>query len=101
MTEDRRDQVAKARWGFVHNAIETASRLACAQVVSEEEAESANAFPRAAVAHHAGVDVLLREALTNNNGGFRSGTFRRTYAGFGILRRFIQPALRERAHGIP
>jgi Integrase core domain len=66
ITGDRRGQIAGAGWEFVHVAIDDCARVACCQVLPDEEGVSACAFLRAAVAYYAGLGVTIREVPTDN-----------------------------------
>ena len=113
ITGDRHDKVRGAGWEYVHVAIDDASRVAYSQVLPDEEADSACAFLRAAVAYYAGLGVQIREILTDNGNCYRSKVFRAAVAELalrhhftrpytprtnGKAERFIQSALREWAY---
>ncbi|MBV8402917.1 MAG: helix-turn-helix domain-containing protein, partial [Gammaproteobacteria bacterium] len=53
ITGDRSGPYGRAGWEFVHIAIDDTSRVAYAQVLPDEQADSAAAFLRAAVAYYA------------------------------------------------
>jgi transposase InsO family protein len=88
---DRRDRVEGAGWEFMHIAIDDTSRVAHAQVLPDEEADSAAAFLRAAVAYYAGLSVTIREVLTDNGGCYRSQLFRQVCRDLGLKQRFTRP----------
>jgi transposase InsO family protein len=113
ITGDRRDTVDGGGWEYVHVAIDDYSRVAYAQVLPDEEADSASTFLRAAIAYYAGLGITIREILTDNGGCYRSREFGRTCAALGLqhrhtrpytprtngkAERFIQTALREWAY---
>jgi transposase InsO family protein len=102
-----------AGWEYVHVAIDDTSRIAYAQVLPDETADSALIFLRAAVAYYAGLGVTIREVLTDNGSGYRSHAFAKTCRELGLkhrftraytprtngkAERFIQTALREWAY---
>jgi transposase InsO family protein len=113
ITGDRRDKVNGAGWDYVHVAIDDASRVAYSQVLPDEEAQSASAFLRAAVAYYAGLGVCVKEIMTDNGSCYRSRLFAQTCRDLGLrhlftrpytpktngkAERFIQSALREWAY---
>ena len=113
ITGDRRHVVHGAGWDFVHVAIDDASRVAYCQVLSDEEAQSASAFLRAAVAYYAGLGVTVKEIMTDNGSCYRGHVFAQTCRELGLrhhftkpytpktngkAERFIQSALREWAY---
>jgi len=91
ITGDRHDRVQGAGWEYVHVAIDDASRVAYSQVLPDEEAESACAFLRAAVAYYAGLGVQIREILTDNGNCYRSRAFKATIAELALRHRFTRP----------
>jgi transposase InsO family protein len=88
---DWQQKVRGAGWEYVHVAIDDASRVAYSQVLPDEEADSATAFLRAAVAYYAGLGVQIREVLTDNGMCYRSHLFARTCEELGIRRRYTRP----------
>lgn len=91
ITGDHRDSVDGGGWEYVHVAIDDSSRVAYAQVLPDEEADSASAFLRAAVAYYAGLGLTIREILTDNGGCYRSRDFAHTCAALGLKHRFTRP----------
>ncbi len=91
ITGDRRQVYGKAGWEFVHVAIDDTSRVAYAQVLPDEQAESVTAFLRAAVAYYAALGVRIREVLTDNGGGYRSDLFAAACRDLGLHHRFTRP----------
>jgi transposase InsO family protein len=91
ITGDRRDTVEGSGWEFVHVAIDDHSRVAYAQVLGDEDANSACAFLRAALAYYAGLGLTIREILTDNGGCYRSREFSQTCADLGLKHRFTRP----------
>jgi transposase InsO family protein len=61
------------------------------QVLSDEEADSATAFLRAAVAYYAGLGVQIREIMTDNGGCYRSRLFAQACRDLGLRHRFTRP----------
>jgi transposase InsO family protein/transposase len=60
------------RWEFVHIAIDDATRLAYAEVLTDEKASTATAFLRRAVAFFKRHGMTVRELLTDNGSPYRS-----------------------------
>ncbi len=59
-------------WEYVHIAIDDATRLAYAEVLSNEKATTAIAFLRRAIAFFESHGMTVRELLTDNGPGYRS-----------------------------
>jgi transposase InsO family protein len=91
ITGDHRDSVEGGGWEYVHVAIDDSSRVAYAQVLPDQEADSASTFLRAAVAYYAGLGLTIREVMTDNGGCYRSREFARTCAAVGLKHRFTRP----------
>lgn len=85
------DNVDGAGWEFMHIAIDDTSRVAYAQVLPDEEGESAATFLRAAVAYYAGLGVTIRELLTDNGGCYKSRPFAQACRDLGLRHRFTRP----------
>jgi transposase InsO family protein len=62
----------KAGWDYVHVAVDDATRLAYAEVLTDERATSAVAFLRRAVAFFARHGVHVQRLLTDNGSAYRS-----------------------------
>lgn len=75
-TRTRRDRDGVDRqivgWEYVHIAIDDATRLAYAEVLSDEKAGTAIAFLRRALAFFKRHGMRVRELLTDNGGAYRS-----------------------------
>jgi transposase InsO family protein len=91
ITGDHRGPYGKAGWEFVHVAIDDTSRVAYAQVLADEQGDSATAFLRAAVAYYAGLGMRIREVLTDNGSGYRSHLFAQACRDLGLRHRFTRP----------
>lgn len=78
-------------WEYVHVAIDDASRVGYAQMLGDEQAPSACAFLRAAVAYYAGLGVQIREVLTDNAPCYHSIEFAQTCTQLGLKRRYTRP----------
>jgi transposase InsO family protein len=59
-------------WEYVHIAIDDATRLAYAEVLSDEKATTAIAFLRRAIAFFESHGMSVRELLTDNGSAYRS-----------------------------
>jgi transposase InsO family protein len=73
---ERTDAEGKRRrttgWEFVHIAIDDATRLAYAEVLTDETARTAAAFLRRAIAFHARHGITVQAVLTDNGGAYIS-----------------------------
>lgn len=103
-------------WEFVHVCIDDASRIAFAQVMSNEKQESAVAFLKAAVAYYQSLGVSVARVMTDNGPCYKAFDFRDACRDLGLkhirtkpytpktngkAERFIQSALREWAYACP
>ena len=68
-TGSRRRQVG---WEFVHIAIDDCTRLAYAEVLSDERASTVVSFLARAVAFYERHGMVVQQLLTDNGGGYRS-----------------------------
>jgi transposase InsO family protein len=59
-------------WEFVHVCVDDATRLAYAEVLSDEKATSAVAFLRRAVAFYAAHGITVQRVMTDNGSAYRS-----------------------------
>ena len=66
-----------AGWDFVHVAIDDCTRLAYAEVLSDEKATTAIGFLRRAVAFFARHGITVERLLTDNGPAYRSAAARR------------------------
>jgi len=122
ITGDRRGQSNRRGrgqglgWEFVHVCIDDASRIAFAQVMSDEKKESATAFLKAALAYYQSLGVTVARVMTDNGSCYRAFDFRDACRDLGLkhirtrpytpktngkAERFIQSALREWAYAQP
>jgi transposase InsO family protein len=100
-------------WDFVHVAIDDASRVAMASVVSDERADTTTAYFKTVVARFRGQGVSIERVMTDNGSAYRSWAFREACQELGIrhlltkpytprtngkAERFIQTSLREWAY---
>ena len=102
-----------AKWESVHLAVDDHSRVAFAQVLPDESADSAVAFLKAAVAYYLTLGVLIAGVMTDNGGCYISKDFAKacktlkikhrrtkpyTPKTNGKAERFVQTSLREWAY---
>lgn len=76
ITGNRRDTVDGAGWEYVHVAIDDASRIVYAEVLSDETGPTCVAFLKRAVAYYRHLGLQLKQLLTDNGAGYRSHLFR-------------------------
>ena len=92
VTGDRqRDHTPGAGWEFLHIAIDDHSRLAFAQLLPDETAQSAIAFLHAALAFFQKHGVHARRIYSDNGSCYRSHAMRATIAALGLKQRFTRP----------
>ena len=72
VTGSRRSQAKGAGWEYVHVAVDDATRLAYAEVLTDEKATTVVAFLRRAVAHFRAYGIRVERLLTDNGPGYRS-----------------------------
>ena len=110
---DRSTRIQGAGWEFVHVSIDDASRLAYAEILSDEQGLTATAFLERALAFYRQHGIRVQRVLTDNGACYRSHAFRwlclrrsirmlktRPYRPQtnGKAERFIQTLLREWAY---
>jgi transposase InsO family protein len=115
ITGDRRQRVRGIGWEFVHVCLDDCSRLAYAEVLSDEQSVTVAGFLRRAVAWFARRGVHAQRVLSDNGSAYRSRLvaaacqaltldhrFTRPYTPRtnGKAERFIQTLLREWAYVI-
>ncbi len=94
---DRRD-AGKKGWEFVHVCIDDHSRLAYAEVLTDEKAETAIGFLQRAVAFYARHGITIQRLMTDNGSAYRSHTHAIACAQLGIRHLTTQP-YRPRTNG--
>lgn len=114
ITGDRRRQARGIGWEFVHVCVDDCSRVAYAEVLSDEKGPTIAAFLRRVVSWFRRRGVRVERVLTDNGTGYRSHVFRaaaqaqrlvhrrtRPYTPRtnGKAERFIRTMLREWAYG--
>ena len=112
---DRSCRSRGAGWEYVHVCVDDASRVAFAQIMSNERQESVVEFLKATVKYYRGLGVTLRRVMTDNGSGYVSKAFRAACASLGLrhirtrpytprtngkAERFIQTAMREWAYAV-
>jgi transposase InsO family protein len=85
-------------WEFVHVAIDDATRLAYAEVLSDERGVTATAFLRRAVAWFEGFGIAVERVLSDNGACYRSRLHAVALAELGIRHLFTRP-YRPRTNG--
>ena len=124
VTGDRRSQtsntytpdgrrIGDAGWEFVHVAIDDHSRLAYAEVLTDEKATTATGFLQRAIAFFANHGIEVQRVMTDNGAAYRSTLHARLCRQLGLkhlrtqpyrprtngkAERFIQTLLREWAY---
>jgi transposase InsO family protein len=78
-------------YGYVHAAVNDHSRLAYAEVLGDERAETAAAFWRRASAWFAGYGITIDRVLTDNGNCYRSHLWRHTLHDTGARPKYIRP----------
>lgn len=114
VTADRSVRGRGAGWETVFVAIDDHSRLAYAELATDETVSAAVTFLQSAVGYYARLGVRITRVMTDNGPAFRSHTFAHALAELGLrhirtrpytprtngkAERFIQSALREWAYG--
>jgi len=115
ITGDRRQRVRGIGWEFVHVCLDDCSRLAYAEVLSDEQSVTVAGFLRRAVAWFARRGIVTQRVLSDNGSAYRSRLiaavcqaldvghrFTRPYTPRtnGKAERFIQTVLREWAYAV-
>jgi len=91
ITNQRRTAGRGVGWEYVHVAIDDASRVAYAQILNDEQPDSAIAFLRAAVAYYAGLGVRIKGVYTDNGNCYRSHAFAAACASLGLTHHYTRP----------
>jgi len=87
----RRGRPQFAGWQSLHVAIDDHSRLAFSRMLPNQQAPTAIAFLRAALAFYAQYGIAIRRLLTDNGSCYRSRHFRAACLQLGIQHRFTRP----------
>ena len=88
---DRRRRSRRLGWEAVHVAIDDASRVAYAEVLSDERGDTTAAFLVRALAYYRRLGVRVRRLLTDNGGNYRSRDFARIVRQHGLHHRRTRP----------
>jgi transposase InsO family protein len=91
MTGNPRDHTPGAGWEFLHIAIDDHSRVAFAQLLPDETAQSAISFLHASLAFFQGLGVQIQRVYSDNGSCYRSKAMRATVAQLGLKHRFTRP----------
>ena len=92
VTGDRqRDHTRGAGWEFLHIAIDDHSRLAFAQLLPDETAQSAIAFLHCALAFFARLGVHAQRLYSDNGSCYRSRAMLAASTALGLKQRFTRP----------
>ena len=78
-------------WDFVHVAIDDASRVAMASVVTDERADTTTTYFKTVVARFRGQGVIIQRVMTDNGPAYRSLAFRAACRELGIRHLFTRP----------
>lgn len=113
---DRTTRVRRIGWEYLHVCIDDATRVAYAEMSSEEGERAVTDFVERAVGWFRSQGVWVERVMTDNGAGYRSRRFRRALEAMGArhiftrpyrpqtngkAERFIQTALREWAYATP
>lgn len=91
ITRSRSTGSSKQGFEFVHVAIDDASRLAYAEILTDESGASAATFLRAAVTWFAKSDIHVERVMTDNGPGYVSNAFRDACSALGLRHKRIRP----------
>jgi transposase InsO family protein len=101
ITGSRRKGGGSARgagWEFVHVCVDDCTRLAYAEVLDDERAETVCAFLERAVGFFAGHGIRVERVMTDNGNGYRSLAHRAVCQRLGLRHLFTEP-YRPRTNG--
>ena len=113
VTGDRHVRSRGTGWEYVHVAIDSNSRLAFSEILSDQTGRSACIFLIKALRYYASLGIRVERVMTDNGGCYKSGKFKRLCQRLGIkhlrtrpytpqtngkAERFIQTSLREWAY---
>jgi transposase InsO family protein len=115
ITGDRSRRRKGAGWDYVHVAIDDRTRIAYAEVLRDETAETSAAFLRRATAWYRTLGIRVKKILTDNGSGYRARRFAHELERLKVIHkrtrpyrprtngkaeRFIQTLLREWAYAV-
>jgi len=116
ITGDRSRRRIGAGWDYVHVAIDDRSRIAYAEVLRDETAETTAGFLRRAIAWYRTLGVRVRRILSDNGTGYLARRFAHEIERLRVIHkrtrpyrpqtngkaeRFIQTLMREWAYAVP
>jgi transposase InsO family protein len=78
-------------YDYIHAAVDDRSRLAYAEILSDERKETASGFMTRALGFFADRGVTIERVLTDNGACYRSRVFSQTLAAAGVAHRFTRP----------
>ena len=78
-------------YGYIHSALDDHSRLVYSEVLADEQADTAAAFWRRAIAWFAGHGVTIERVLTDNGSCYRSRQWAAACATHGIAHKRTRP----------
>jgi len=91
ITGDRRQRVRGIGWEFVHVCLDDCSRLAYAEMLSDEQSVTVAGFLRRAVAWFARRGIQAQRVLSDNGSAYRSRAWRDACAELGITPKRTRP----------
>ena len=86
-------------WEFVHVCVDDATRLAYAEVLSDERGETAAGFLRRAIAWFAGYGVVVERVISDNGSCYRSAAHAAACRTPGVRRHIFTRPYRPRTNG--
>lgn len=95
---DRRTRSRGIGWEYVHVCIDDCTRMAYAEVLEDERAETVCGFLERAIAWMAARGITVQRLMTDNGNGYRSHQHRRLCHQLGIRHLFTEP-YRPRTNG--
>jgi transposase InsO family protein len=87
----QRDHTRGAGWEYLHIAIDDHSRIAFAQLLLDESAQSAIAFLHATLAFFQKLGIKLQRLYSDNGSCYRSAAYAAEVARLGLKQRFTRP----------
>jgi transposase InsO family protein len=91
VTGNRRDLVKGGGWEYVHVAIDDASRIAFARIMSDEGKQSAIAFLQTALRYFRSLGIQPQAIMSDNGACYVSKCFARARQSLGLRHLFTRP----------